>query len=140
MAQPPLPLSIQDAAAHLGVSAHTLRYYDREGLLAVPRGGGSKRQYTSAELGLLRMLIRLRRTGMGMAGLREFSRLIRLGEAGVPARRALLVAHEQAVVAQLGAMQGDLQAIRDKIALYDHLHPEVAPAPSPAPLAEPVTS
>lgn len=52
--EPTLP--IREAAALLGVSAHTLRYSEREGLLGVPRTAGGERLYSEAELGRLRFL------------------------------------------------------------------------------------
>lgn len=118
----PFPLPIQEAAALLGVSAHTLRYYEREGLLTVPRAAGGERRYTERELEMLRFLLRLRGTGMGMAGLRDYVALARQGDGTVAARRELLVRHEQAVVARLEALQADLEAIRHKIEKYDRQH------------------
>jgi len=115
----PAPLSIQEAAARLGVSPHTLRYYDREGLLDVPRASGGERRYSERELTLLRFLLHLRGTGMGMAGLRAYMALVREGEHTAPERRALLVRHEQEVEARLLELQADLSAIRAKIARYD---------------------
>ena len=116
------PLPIHEAAALLGVSAHTLRYYEREGLLTVPRAAGGERRYTERELETLRFLLRLRGTGMGMAGLREYVTLARQGDGTVAARRDLLLRHEQAVTARLEALQADLLAIRRKIETYDRQH------------------
>lgn len=128
----PAPLPIREAAALLGVSAHTLRYYEREGLLGVPRVAGGKRLYGEAELARLRFLLHLRGTGMGMAGLREYVALTERGEATVDARRELLLRHEAAVLARLGDLQADLTAIRRKIALYGGV-----PLPSPLSPARP---
>lgn len=128
----PLPalLPIREAAALLGVSAHTLRYYEREGLLGVPRTAGGERLYGDAELARLRFLLHLRGTGMGMAGLREYVALSEQGEATVDARRGLLLRHEAAVLARLDALQADLAAVRRKIALYGAA--PLPPTPSPA--------
>lgn len=132
---PPLPvlLPIREAAARLGVSAHTLRYYEREGLLGVPRAAGGERLYGEAELARLRFLLHLRGTGMGMAGLREYVALTEQGETTVDARRELLLRHEAAVLARLEDLQADLTAVRRKIALYGG--PALPSAPSPAPPA-----
>ncbi len=92
------PLSISQAAERCGVSADTLRYYEREGL---------------------RFLLVLRGTGMGMAGLREYVALVEQGTATVAARREKLVAHEQHVLAQQRQLEEHLQAIRHKIRRYD---------------------
>lgn len=120
--QSSFPLPIREAAAFLGVSAHTLRYYEREGLLTVPRAAGGERRYTAGELETLRFLLHLRGTGMGMAGLREYVALARQGDGTVAARRALLVRHERAVTARMEDLQADLHAIRRKIEKYDRRH------------------
>ncbi|GGR43361.1 hypothetical protein GCM10008959_00280 [Deinococcus seoulensis] len=125
--------AIRDAALLLGVSVHTLRYYDREGLLDVPRASSGERRYSARELSLLRFLLHLRGTGMGMAGLREYMTLVRAGDHTAPERRALLVRHEEAVQARLLALQGDLRAIRAKIERYDaHRACDGTPAVPPA--------
>lgn len=133
------PRTIQAAAAELGVSPHTLRYYDREGLLDVPRTGSGDRRYSDREIGMLRFLLHLRGTGMGMAGLRAYMALVRAGEHTAPHRRALLVRHEQEVQARLAALQADLSAIRTKIARYDAAvcaPGEPAPAATPPDIAQ----
>lgn len=111
----------------LGVSAHTLRYYEREGLLSVPRAAGGERQYGPRELETLRFLLHLRGIGVNMAGLREYVTLVRQGDGTVAARRALLARHEEAVNAQLGALETALHAIRRKREKYDQLYPPPAP-------------
>jgi DNA-binding transcriptional MerR regulator len=58
-------LTISDAARHAGVSAHTLRYYERAGLLArVERAGSGHRRYDEADLRWIGFLMNLRSTGM----------------------------------------------------------------------------
>lgn len=123
--------SIGEAAAQLGVSTHTLRYYEREGLLPVPRTPGGQRSYRQGDLDLLRFLLCLRATGMGIQGLREYMALARAGRETRPQRRDLLARHEAAVAAQLAETQAHLQAVRRKIALYDTLA---------APLQEPTAT
>ena len=121
------PLSIRETAEALGISAHTLRYYEREGLLSVPRTAGGERQYGPRELDPLRFLLHLRGIGVNMAGLREYVALVRQGDGTVAARRALLSQHEEAVNAQLGALETALHAIRRKIAKYDQLYSPPTP-------------
>ncbi len=111
-------LTVRETAELLGVSAHTLRYYEREGLVTVPRQG-SERLYGPAELDRLRFLLVLRGTGMGMAGLREYIALAEQGQATVAQRRKLLVTHEQSVLAQQRQLEEHLQAIGHKIHRYD---------------------
>ncbi|ULH16859.1 MerR family transcriptional regulator [Deinococcus sp. KNUC1210] len=113
--------SIREVAQQLGVSAHTLRYYERQGLLSVPRADSLQRRYGAREVELLRFLLALRGTGMPIALIRRYMQLAYAGEITVTERRALLTEHQRAVTAQISALQADLDAIGRKIALYDRM-------------------
>ena len=66
-------LLIGDVARLSGLSIDTLRYYDRAGLLgAVHRDGGGPRVFDRDTLGLLDVVLRLRRTGMPVEDVRHF--------------------------------------------------------------------
>ncbi|MET0860581.1 MAG: MerR family transcriptional regulator, partial [Microbacterium sp.] len=66
-------LSISDAAAATGLSTHTLRYYEREGLMLTPvdRASSTHRRYSDADITWVQFLTRLRSTGMPIAGIRR---------------------------------------------------------------------
>lgn len=120
-------VSIAEAAAATGVSTHTLRYYERAGLMLTPvdRASSSHRRYTDADLGWVRFLARLRSTGMPIAAIRRYTELARRGESTVPERRDLLVAHREHVRAQLAEVTASLRAIDLKIDIYDK---EISPS------------
>lgn len=113
-------LTIAEAAAATGLSAHTLRYYERDGLLldAVERASSGHRRYTERDLGWLHLLTRLRATGMPIREIREYAELVRQGESTEPQRLALLQAHRDAVRAQLAEAAEHLAAIEMKIDVY----------------------
>jgi DNA-binding transcriptional MerR regulator len=112
---PPL-YSVAETAALSGLTAHTLRYYEREGLLAPPaRGTNGHRKYTRQDLDWLRVLTRLRATGMPIALLRQYVHLSRSGEDSVAPRRALLIEHRERVLRQLEQVGADLALIETKI-------------------------
>jgi DNA-binding transcriptional MerR regulator len=113
-------LSISDAARATGVSAHTLRYYERAGLMLerVGRASSSHRRYSDDEIRWIVLLTKLRSTGMPIRGMREYAALVRAGDGNEPERLALLEAHRLAVRTQLRAMQQNLAAIEHKIELY----------------------
>ena len=106
-------LSISDAAELTGLSTHTLRYYERAGLMldAVERAPSSHRRYTDAEIRWVTLLTRLRATGMPIRRMREYADLVRAGDGNEAERLALLVAHRDAVLEQL-------EAIEHKIDIY----------------------
>ena len=113
-------LSISDAALATGVSVHTLRYYERAGLMldAVGRASSSHRRYTEDEVRWVVLLTRLRATGMPIRRVRAYADLVRAGGGNEDERLSLLEAHREAVVAQIADMQRSLEAIDAKIELY----------------------
>jgi DNA-binding transcriptional MerR regulator len=112
--------TISDAAESLGVSAHTLRYYERAGLMLEPvaRTAATHRQYTDEDLTWVTLLTRLRATGMPIRRVREYAELVRAGEGNERERLALLEEHRAAVLEQLEQVQRSLEAIDFKIDLY----------------------
>ena len=72
-------LTIAQASVASGISAYTLRCYERESLLEpIDRNGGGHRRFREVDLATLRFLGFMRATGMGIAALRESMRLARL--------------------------------------------------------------
>jgi len=113
-------LTIAQAAERTGLSVHTLRYYERAGLMLGPvdRTTATHRRYTERDLSWVVMLTRLRATGMPIRRVREYAELVRAGDGNEIERLALLEAHRDAVRAQLVAMRRNLDAVEKKIALY----------------------
>ena len=114
-------LAISDAAAATGLSTHTLRYYERAGLMLDPveRASSTHRRYGDADIAWVRFLTRLRSTGMPIATIREYTELVRRGDETVETRRELLVRHRVAVLTQLEDITASLAAIDIKIAVYE---------------------
>jgi DNA-binding transcriptional MerR regulator len=113
-------LTIRQVAAASGVSTHTLRYYEQAGLIqAVGRSAAGHRLYSAADLDWLQFVMRLKATGMSIAGMRAFAALRAQGEPTVGERREMLVKHRDAVVEQIAQLHNNLAAIVDKIAYYE---------------------
>jgi len=112
-------LSVQEMAAASGVSAHTLRYYERIGLLGpIARTTSGHRRYALDDLGWVRLLICLRETGMGIQDMLRFVS-VDGGEASVAERRlALLEAHRHAVRVRQREVAEHLAVIEGKLAAY----------------------
>ena len=117
---PARTVTIRAAATGTGVTAHTLRYYERIGLvLPVGRASSGHRRYTEEDLRWVSFLRKLHATGMPIRQMLEYARFARQGEAGATGRRALLVAHRVEVVARLEQLQGMLGTIDHKLSQYD---------------------
>ncbi|MFL6703258.1 MAG: MerR family transcriptional regulator [Paraburkholderia graminis] len=113
-------LTIGQVAETIGVSTHTLRYSEQAGLIrAVGRTQAGHRLYSPADLDWLRFVMRLKATGMPIAGMQAFAALRAEGQQTMGARRDLLAAHRDAVLARIAELQTNLGAIIDKIAYYE---------------------
>lgn len=112
-------MRIGELAARSGVSAHTLRYYERIGLLPrAARGLSGHREYDESILTWLAFLGRLKTTGMPISGMLRYARLREGGTATEAARRVLLEEHRDAVRAHVAALQDCLAVLDAKIAGY----------------------
>ena len=80
--------SISTVADHLQVSEHTLRYYERIGLITVQRDHAGYRIYDAAPIRRLMFLIRMRTSGMPIANLLQYIQLLEANPASVPDRIA----------------------------------------------------
>jgi DNA-binding transcriptional MerR regulator len=112
-------LTIADAARISGVSAHTLRYYERAGLIdGVERAGSGHRRYGDEDLAWIEVLQCLRATGMPIRGIRRYAELVRAGDGNETERLTLLEDHRDAVRAELAQVREHLAFIEHKIANY----------------------
>jgi DNA-binding transcriptional MerR regulator len=115
----PTELSISEAAERTGLSAHTLRYWERAGLLQpVGRNGSGHRRYAEEDLERIKFLTKLRATGMPIRQVRRYAELLNGGDDTNEERLALLEGHRKAVLAQLEETAGHLELIDWKINLY----------------------
>jgi DNA-binding transcriptional MerR regulator len=115
----PRRLTVGEAAAEVGLSTHTLRWYEREGLVApVGRDTAGRRRYTEADLAWLTLLTRLRRTGMPVRDMRRYAELARQGSRTTGDRVRLLEQHRERVLARIAQLRRDLEMLDYKIELY----------------------
>jgi DNA-binding transcriptional MerR regulator len=115
---PDATLTIAEMAERTGVSAHTLRYYERIGLLSVARDAAGYRVYNAGDYSRVVFLNRLRMTGMSIRDLQRYIALVAEGEASVPERLQMMLAHREAVRAQIEELTFALDTIEFKIAAY----------------------
>jgi len=113
-------VTIAEAVRRTGVSAHTLRYYERAGLVVSPvdRTSGGRRRYRELDLKWIIICTKLRATGMPIRGLRRYAELVAAGPGNEAERLALLEAHRADVLAGLAEIQENLKTIDYKIEVY----------------------
>ncbi|HCE08951.1 MAG TPA: MerR family transcriptional regulator [Oxalobacteraceae bacterium] len=114
-------LTIQQAAAASGLSVHTLRYYERIGLIdPVPRQENRHRLYRDEDIRWIEFLLRLRSTGMPIRQMLRYAELRRLGDhpESVSERKALLERHTLTLEATLAELQRTVAVMHGKVAMY----------------------
>ena len=111
--------SIREVSEKTGLSAHTLRYYEKEGLIdGVERSGGGFRQYSDEDLECLGLIRCLKNTGMSLQEILRFVRLAREGEETLAERVELLRECRENVVRRMEELQKNLDKINWKLNFF----------------------
>jgi DNA-binding transcriptional MerR regulator len=112
------PMTITEAADLLDLSAHTLRYYERIGLVEVARDSNGHRSYDAEAVRRLIFLTRMRLSGMAMRDLQHYVALVEAGDQTVPERLDMLLEHRDTIRRQIRELTLSLAATDYKIATY----------------------
>jgi DNA-binding transcriptional MerR regulator len=112
------PMTITEISELLDLSPHTLRYYERAGLIAVDRDEAGHRVYDAQAQRRLVFITRMRLSGMPMRDLQHYVALVDQGEETVSERLDMLVEHRDTIRRQLRELTLSLVATEYKIATY----------------------
>lgn len=117
----PASFTIAEVAERTGLTAHTLRYYERDDLLLAPvgRDTAGRRRYDDGDVRWIELVTKLRSTGMPIRDVRRYADLVRSGDGNEEERLQLLREHRAVVLDQLAQVTAHLGAIEHKIALYE---------------------
>ncbi|KND30063.1 MerR family transcriptional regulator [Streptomyces acidiscabies] len=111
--------TISEVVALTGLTAHTLRWYERIGLLDhVDRSHTGQRRYCNRDLNWLDFVGKLRLTGMPVADMVRYAELAREGESTFGERRELLESTRRDVQARIAELNGTLAVLNRKIQFY----------------------
>lgn len=113
-------MTIAEVSRAYGISADTLRYYERIGLIPpVPRTKGGVRNYGEESCGWIQLMKCMRAAGVQIEALIEYVDLFRQGDATSGARKALLMEQRDQLVARMKEMQASLDLLNQKIDRYE---------------------
>ena len=111
--------TIQEVSEKTGLTAHTLRYYEKEGLITgVERSRGGFRQYTDEDLEALGLVCCLKNTGMSLQEILRFVQLTREGDYTLEERVELLRKHRENVIQRMAEMQKYLDKVTWKLNFF----------------------
>jgi DNA-binding transcriptional MerR regulator len=112
-------IHIGELAARTGRSIHAIRWYEAQGLIpGVVRDSGGRRVYSDLHLNWLDLMDRLRRTGMSIAQMRQYTALVRQGNSTLRQRQKLLSEHRARVRQTIADWTQALNLIDSKIDFY----------------------
>ena len=113
-------MTIKEVCEKYGITADTLRYYERVGVIpAVGRTKGGIRNYTEEDLGWVENAICMRSAGVSVEMLIEYVRLFRDGDSTFQARRDLLAQARAEIQAELDKINETAKLLDYKISRYD---------------------
>ena len=112
-------LTIGELARLSGLSTYTIRFYETEGLLnPASRATNGHRRYRSEDVAWLEFVLRLKKTGMPLAQIRQYAQLRAEGERTLSSRLAMLEQHRQYLDQQLNELTVYANALDEKIRWY----------------------
>ena len=113
-------MTIAEVSRKYDISADTLRYYERIGLIPpVPRTRGGLRDYGEESCGWIQLMKCMRAAGVQIEALIECVDLFQQGDATLDARKALLVEQRDQLVSRMAEMQASLDLLNQKIDRYE---------------------
>ncbi|MFJ1599776.1 MerR family transcriptional regulator [Streptomyces sp. NPDC088261] len=111
--------TISQVAAFTGLTAHTLRWYERIGLMPhVDRSNTGQRRFSNQDLDWLEFVTKLRLTGMPVADMVRYAELIRVGEETFEERQELLERTRRDVIDRISELQDTVAVLDHKISFY----------------------
>lgn len=112
-------ITIGELATLTGLSAHTLRFYEKAGVLqAAKRADSGHRRYNSQDMVLLQFVLRLKQTGMPLTEIRDYVQLMADGDMSLDERLTMLKLHRQRLAIKMSELAENASALDDKIRIY----------------------
>lgn len=113
-------MTIAEVCKKYNMSADTLRYYERIGLIPrVPRTSGKIRNYDEESCGWIELMKCLRKAGVQIEALTEYVALFKKGNSTIDARKKILIAQRERLEKRMADMQASLDILNMKIDRYD---------------------
>ena len=113
-------MTIAEVSRKYEISADTLRYYERLGLIPpVPRNKSGIRNYDEASCQWIELMICMRKAGVQIEALVEYVELFQQGDATIDARKEILIEQRERLTAKMNEMQASLDRLNQKINGYE---------------------
>ncbi|MCB8816120.1 MerR family transcriptional regulator [Desulfosporosinus shakirovi] len=112
--------SISQVAEKFDLTAHTIRYYDKEGLLPfIDRNKAGNREFSDGDLEWVKLICCLKNTGMPIKQIKLYIEWCLQGDDTLEIRRQMFIDHRKEVLKQMDDLKENLKTIDYKLELYD---------------------
>lgn len=112
-------MNISEIAKRLGVSTHTLRYYEKIGLIKnVGRDENGKRVYSEQDCNWVEFILRLKRIKMPITEITRYAELRYQGDETIDERSQLLTGQKENLLKQIAELNESVKFIDHKIRIY----------------------
>lgn len=111
-------MKIKEVSKKSGLSLHTLRYYEKIGLLNIKKDKSGHREYTESDLSWIDFIQKLKSTGMLIKDIVTYSDLLHEGDSTIQRRLDLLISHESNVKNNIIKLTENLTILQNKIKFY----------------------
>lgn len=113
-------MTIAEVCKKYDITADTLRYYERIGLIPkVPRTSGGIRDYDEESCGWIELMKCMRKAGVEIEALIEYVALFRQGDHTIDARKNILIEQRVRLEERMADMQRSLDTLNVKIERYE---------------------
>lgn len=114
--------TVKEVSEILGISAHTIRYYDKEHLFPyVTRGKNGERLFSQEDLLWVQLVQGLRKTDMPLAEIRRYGDLCKEGDSTIPERYKMMIDQKRKIETDLEEMKKRLEIVEYKVKFYKDL-------------------
>lgn len=123
--------TIKEASERLGCPAHTIRFYEKEGLLPyIKRDKNGNRLFEQEHLDWIRLMTCFRATGMKLSLLKEMVNLALDGDSTIPQRKAILNRYKEDLFRRQNELAEALDAVNNKLSIYEDIEKGRIPSES----------
>lgn len=113
-------MKIAEVSEQYGISADTLRYYERIGLIPhVHRNEGGIRDYNELDLRRVDFIKCMRGAGLPVEVLIEYMGLVQQGDKTIEARKEILIEQRNLLMTRMAEMQKTLDLLNHKVEVYE---------------------
>ncbi|AFM43392.1 putative transcriptional regulator [Desulfosporosinus acidiphilus SJ4] len=113
--------SIKEVSEKFKLSAHTLRFYEKEGVLpTIQRDESGRRVYSNKDLGIIQIICCMRVTGMSLEYIKKYVELCILGDNTIPERHQMILSQKEIIEDLIKEYQDLLNVVNWKLQYYDN--------------------